>query len=251
MAFDPTFGLFGTVTRALKLPEYRISEKLGGKTGSVERAMQDMTSFRPPEKQRKDGGGTSGTGGTGGTSNYTNLYKPTSNKKTESAGDLARRLEKERKRQEAIQKKAEEEAKEEAKERQVYEKELQKQFPHDQKLLAGCLNILRFIAASLEEDPAFFPLRRKIINIITDNPHNEILNQQNVHFSVSPTIKPPYRIFFKVSWSSYQYIILFVIRNRDGKANLYMNLFQHEGNIDVPLEENEAVTEIIKFLMTV
>ena len=105
MAFDPTFGLFGTVTRALKLPEYRISEKLGGETGSVERAMQDMTSFRPPEKQRKDGGGTSGTGGTGGTSNYTNLYKPTSNKKTESAGDLARRLEKERKRQEEEERK--------------------------------------------------------------------------------------------------------------------------------------------------
>ena len=170
---------------------------------------------------------------------------------TQIQKSITENAEKERKRQEAIQKKAEEEAKEEAKERQVYEKELQKQFPHDQKLLAGCLNILRFIAASLEEDPAFFPLRRKIINIITDNPHNEILNQQNVHFSVSPTIKPPYRIFFKVSWSSYQYIILFVIRNRDGKANLYMNLFQHEGNIDVPLEENEAVTEIIKFLMTV
>lgn len=109
MAFDPTFGLFGTVTRALKLPEYGVSEKLGGKTGSVERAMQDMTSFRPPEKQRKDGGGTSGTGGTGGTSrgtsNYTNLYKPTSNKKTESAGDLARRLEEERKRQEEEERK--------------------------------------------------------------------------------------------------------------------------------------------------
>ena len=105
MAFDPTFGLFGTVTRALKLPEYGVSEKLGGKTGSVERAMQDMTSFRPPEKQRKDGGGTSGTGGTGGTSNYKNLYKPVSNKKTESAGDLARRLEEERKRQEAEERK--------------------------------------------------------------------------------------------------------------------------------------------------
>jgi len=115
MAFDPTFGLFGTVTRALKLPEYGVSEKLGGKTGSVERAMQDMTSFRPPEPDTSGGtsgakgGGTSGTGGTGGTSrgtsNYTNLYKPTSNKKTESAGDLARRLEKERKRQEEEERK--------------------------------------------------------------------------------------------------------------------------------------------------
>ena len=112
MAFDPTFGLFGTVTRALKLPEYGVSEKLGGKTGSVERAMQDMTSFRPPEEERKRNDndtsrGTSGTGGTGGTSNYTNLYKPVSNKKkkTESAGDLARRLEKERKRQEAEERK--------------------------------------------------------------------------------------------------------------------------------------------------
>ena len=109
MAFDPTFGLFGTVTRALKLPEYGVSEKLGGKTGSVERAMQDMTSFRDLEKggsrKAERFGGTSGTGGTGGTSNYTNLYKPTSNKKTESAGDLARRLEKERKRQEAEERK--------------------------------------------------------------------------------------------------------------------------------------------------
>jgi phenylalanyl-tRNA synthetase alpha subunit len=100
MAFDPTFGLFGTVTRALKLPEYGISEKLGGKTGSLERAMQDMTSFRPPEYDTQTTTGTSG-GTSGGTSNYTNLYKPTSNKKTESAEDLARRLEKERKRQEA------------------------------------------------------------------------------------------------------------------------------------------------------
>ena len=109
MAFDPTFGLFGTVTRALKLPEYGVSEKLGGKTGSVERAMQDMTSFRDLEKggsrKAERFGGTSGTGGTGGTSNYTNLYKPTSNKKTESAGDLARRLEEERKRQEAEERK--------------------------------------------------------------------------------------------------------------------------------------------------
>ena len=105
MAFDPTFGLFGTVTRALKLPEYGVSEKLGGKTGSVERAMQDMTSFRPASSYTTTSGGTSGTGGTGGTSNYTNLYKPTSNKKTESAGDLARRLEEERKRQEAEERK--------------------------------------------------------------------------------------------------------------------------------------------------
>jgi hypothetical protein len=113
MAFDPTFGLFGTVTRALKLPEYGLSEKLGGKTGSVERAMQDMTSFRPASSYTTTSGGTSGTGGTGGTSggtsrgtsNYTNLYKPTSNKKTESAGDLARRLEEERKRQEAEERK--------------------------------------------------------------------------------------------------------------------------------------------------
>lgn len=104
MAFDPTFGLFGTVTRALKLPEYEISEKLGGKTGSVERAMQDMTSFRPPEYDTQTTTGTSG-GTSRGTSNYTNLYKPTSNKKTESAGDLARRLEKERKRQEAEERK--------------------------------------------------------------------------------------------------------------------------------------------------
>ena len=104
MAFDPTFGLFGTVTRALKLPEYRISEKLGGKTGSVERAMQDMTSFRPPEYDTQTTTGTSG-GTSGGTSNYTNLYKPTSNKKTESAGDLARRLEEERKRQEEEERK--------------------------------------------------------------------------------------------------------------------------------------------------
>ena len=100
MAIDPTFGLFGTVTRALKLPEYGVSEKLGGKTGSVERAMQDMTSFRPPEYDTQTTTGTSG-GTSRGTSNYTNLYKPTSNKKTESAEDLARRLEKERKRQEA------------------------------------------------------------------------------------------------------------------------------------------------------
>ena len=113
MAFDPTFGLFGTVTRALKLPEYGVSEKLGGKTGSVERAMQDMTSFRPASSYTTTSGGTSGTGGTGGTSggtsrgtsNYTNLYKPTSNKKTESAGDLARRLEEERKRQEEEERK--------------------------------------------------------------------------------------------------------------------------------------------------
>jgi len=109
MAFDPTFGLFGTVTRALKLPEYGVSEKLGGKTGSVERAMQDMTSFRPPEYDTQTttgtSGGTSGTGRTGRTSNYTNLYKPTSNKKTESTGDLARRLEEERKRQEAEERK--------------------------------------------------------------------------------------------------------------------------------------------------
>jgi len=114
MAFYPTFGLFGTVTRALKLPEYGVSEKLGGKTGSVERAMQDMTSFRDLEKggsrKAERFGGTSGTGGTSGgtsrgTSNYTNLYKPTSNKKTESAGDLARRLEEERKRQEAEERK--------------------------------------------------------------------------------------------------------------------------------------------------
>ena len=104
MAFDPTFGLFGTVTRALKLPEYGVSEKLGGKTGSVERAMQDMTSFRPPEYDTQTTTGTSG-GTSGGTSNYTNLYKPTSNKKTESAGDLARRLEEERKRQEAEERK--------------------------------------------------------------------------------------------------------------------------------------------------
>lgn len=104
MAFDPTFGLFGTVTRALKLPEYEISEKLGGKTGSVERAMQDMTSFRPPEYDTQTTTGTSG-GTSRGTSNYTNLYKPTSNKKTESAGDLARRLEKERKRQEEEERK--------------------------------------------------------------------------------------------------------------------------------------------------
>jgi len=104
MAFDPTFGLFGTVTRALKLPEYEISEKLGGKTGSVERAMQDMTSFRPPEYDTQTTTGTSG-GTSRGTSNYTNLYKPTSNKKTESAGDLARRLEEERKRQEAEERK--------------------------------------------------------------------------------------------------------------------------------------------------
>jgi len=104
MAFDPTFGLFGTVTRALKLPEYRISEKLGGKTGSVERAMQDMTSFRPPEYDTQTTTGTSG-GTSGGTSNYKNLYKPVSNKKTESAGDLARRLEKERKRQEEEERK--------------------------------------------------------------------------------------------------------------------------------------------------
>ena len=66
---------------------------------SVERAMQDMTSFRPPEYDTQTTTGTSG-GTSGGTSNYTNLYKPTSNKKTESAGDLARRLEEERKRQE-------------------------------------------------------------------------------------------------------------------------------------------------------
>ena len=103
MAFDPTFGLFGTVTRALKLPEYGVSEKLGGKTGSVERAMQDMnmTSFRPPEPDTS--GGTSGTGGTGGTSNYTNLYKPVSNKKTGSGEDLvalAERLERERRAEE-------------------------------------------------------------------------------------------------------------------------------------------------------
>ena len=104
MAFDPTFGLFGTVTRALKLPEYRISEKLGGETGSVERAMQDMTSFRPPEYDTQTTTGTSG-GTSGGTSNYTNLYKPTSNKKTESTEDLARRLEKERKRQEEEERK--------------------------------------------------------------------------------------------------------------------------------------------------
>jgi len=104
MAFDPTFGLFGTVTRALKLPEYGVSEKLGGKTGSVERAMQDMTSFRPPEYDTQTTTGTSG-GTSRGTSNYTNLYKPTSNKKTESAGDLARRLEEERKRQEAEERK--------------------------------------------------------------------------------------------------------------------------------------------------
>ena len=104
MAFDPTFGLFGTVTRALKLPEYGTSEKLGGKTGSVERAMQDMTSFRPPEYDTQTTTGTSG-GTSRGTSNYTNLYKPTSNKKTESAGDLARRLEEERKRQEAEERK--------------------------------------------------------------------------------------------------------------------------------------------------
>jgi hypothetical protein len=103
MAFDPTFGLFGTVTRALKLPEYGLSEKLGGKTGSVERAIMR-------EKETIDGGTTGGTGGTSGgtsrgTSNYTNLYKPTSNKKTESAGDLARRLEEERKRQEEEERK--------------------------------------------------------------------------------------------------------------------------------------------------
>jgi len=104
MAIDPTFGLFGTVTRALKLPEYGVSEKLGGKTGSVERAMQDMTSFRPPEYDTQTTTGTSG-GTSRGTSNYTNLYKPTSNKKTESAGDLARRLEEERKRQEEEERK--------------------------------------------------------------------------------------------------------------------------------------------------
>jgi hypothetical protein len=56
-----------------------------------------MTSFRPASSYTTTSGGTSGTGGT---SNYTNLYKPVSNKKTESAGDLARRLEEERKRQE-------------------------------------------------------------------------------------------------------------------------------------------------------
>lgn len=159
----------------------------------------------------------------------------------------AENAEKERKRQEVIQREAEQEARDQ----QAYEKELQKQFLHDQKLLAGCLNILKFIAASLEKDLDFSPLRDKIIKIITDNPHNNI--REDIRFSVVSSPEPPYRILFEVFWYPKHYTILFTGTNRNDNLHLDMDLFRHRGSINIPFKfkENEAVTEIIKFLMTV
>jgi hypothetical protein len=132
--------------------------------------------------------------------------------------------------------------------------ESQKQFlyVYDQELLHDYLNILNQITASLEsKDPAFFPLRDRLIKIITDNPSYEIPNKREVRFSVYPTTKPPYRILFEVSWDSHISIVLFAIINCDRNIHLNMSIPWRPGGINLPYRPNEAAIEIIKFLMTV
>ena len=93
------------------LPEFGITEKFGGKTGSVENA-KFRSGFTPSTGNAPTGPYYSGSTG-GSNSNYTNdnknyfesLYKPTPAPKGEDPVALERRLEEERKRQEEEERK--------------------------------------------------------------------------------------------------------------------------------------------------
>lgn len=164
----------------------------------------------------------------------------------QSAADNA---EKERREQEELEKKSAQQAKE----REAYEKKLQEQFLSDKQLLeeTGYPDILRLIAACLEsKDPEFLPLKEKIIKILTDNPHNQIADKRNIHFSVSAATKSNYCIFFDVSWNNSK-DILFTLSTTNKKVFLYMEKFQHQGIIEIPSRTDQAAAEIIRFLMTV